>query len=180
MGFSGALSDNNIAGLRVKRPAAVAQNSMRPPSQTSRAMISVESGVRYRLRLPGDKQGPGAPGGKPESAVEEKTAREEEALIRCRQCGHGVTHPAERTEKDGAHRHTFANPHGIVFEIGCFRSAAGCGYTGPATGEFTWFRGYRWRVGVCRACLTHLGWLFTSESTDAFYGLIIDRLVFPD
>ena len=143
------------------------------------AVNMADSAVQYWFRLPGEKPGPGKSGQRPEEAVENKEETKEEKLILCRHCGHAVTHPDERTEKEGAYQHTFANPHGIVYDIGCFRTADGCGATGPATGEFTWFKGYRWRVAVCIACLVHIGWLFVSDSGDRFHGLILDRLVFP-
>ena len=76
----------------------------------------------------------------------------------------------------GAHQHTFANPHGLVFRIGCFRRARGCGYTGPLSNEFSWFRGYSWRIAVCGRCLNQLGWLFVSSADTAFNGLILDQL----
>jgi hypothetical protein len=72
--------------------------------------------------------------------------------------------------------HTFANPHGLVFEIGCFREAAGCSLLGAPTDEFTWFHGFRWRVACCMRCLCHLGWCFTSGAGGRFFGLIVDRL----
>lgn len=125
-------------------------------------------------------QRPGAlPGGAPEEEVEDILEEEEESYILCRQCSQAITRAAERISKQGAHRHTFANPHGIVYEIGCFRSAIGCGYTGPGTDEFTWFPGYEWRVAICRSCLTHLGWVFSASGSDRFYGLILDRLKEP-
>jgi hypothetical protein len=99
--------------------------------------------------------------------------------IRCRQCGHGVTRPRLSVSRSGAFHHTFANPHGIVFEIGCFTRAEGCALVGPPSNEFSWFPGYDWRVAVCRACLIHLGWRFSAPATDPFFGLIIDRLRFP-
>ena len=142
-------------------------------------MNTTDSGILYWFRLPGDKPTPGMPGGRPEEAVGHNAVEREEKLILCRRCGHAVTHPDERTEKEGAYHHTFANPHGIVYDIGCFRRADGCGTTGPVTGEFTWFKGYHWKVAVCRACLVHIGWLFVSESGDRFHGLILDRLIFP-
>lgn len=98
--------------------------------------------------------------------------------ILCRQCLRPVTHVRERIHRQGAHIHTFANPHGLVFEIGCFKNAEGCGYAGTPTDEFTWFSGFRWRMAFCRSCLVHLGWLFISEN-DHFHGLILDRLAQP-
>lgn len=111
-----------------------------------------------------------------EDEVEEKTSDDEEYIL-CRQCLHVITSSADRIAVQGSHQHTFANPHGIVFEIGCFQSAIGCGYAGPASNEFTWFTGFNWRVAVCVSCLTHLGWLFISTGYESFHGLILDRLV---
>ena len=107
----------------------------------------------------------------------EEQGPEEEEYILCRQCRQAITRPAERIEVQGTHRHTFANPHGLVFELGCFKNAVGCGYAGAATDEFTWFAGYRWRICFCATCLTHLGWIFSSPGGDAFHGLILDRLI---
>ncbi|MGD9062401.1 MAG: cereblon family protein, partial [Desulfobacterales bacterium] len=77
----------------------------------------------------------------PELAEEEAPEQEpeEEEYILCRQCRQAITRPAERIAVQGSHQHTFANPHGIVFEIGCFKSAQGCGYAGAPSTEFTWF-----------------------------------------
>ena len=116
----------------------------------------------------------------PESTIEDKPdddSTEPENLIICRQCRHIVAKPDDRIEVQGSHQHTFANPQGLVFEIGCFRFAQGCGFVGPLTDEFTWFKGYAWRVAVCGACLTHLGWLYLSPGSDSFCGLIMDRLI---
>ena len=100
--------------------------------------------------------------------------------ILCRDCLHPVTRPDERIGVDGSHRHTFANPHGIVFDIGCFRTEDGCGRVGPRSEEFAWFAGHSWQVGVCAACLVHLGWHFASPGGGEFYGLILDRLIEKD
>jgi hypothetical protein len=103
-----------------------------------------------------------------------------EAVILCRRCGHPITRPKDRTVVDGNYRHTFANPSGRVFEIGCFSDAQGCGSSGLYTDEFTWFRGYQWRLALCRACFVHLGWQFTAVGgSGGFWGLILDRLSFP-
>jgi hypothetical protein len=105
---------------------------------------------------------------------------DEAPYIICRQCHQPITRPEERITVQGAHHHTFANPHGIVFEIGCFKYAQGCGYAGPPSTEFTWFSGYAWRVSFCTMCLTHLGWVFIAESGDSFHGFILDRLIQPE
>jgi len=79
---------------------------------------------------------------------------------------------------EGAFRHTFANPHGYLFEIGCFGDAWGCAPASPPSSEFSWFKGYLWKIGVCRGCSTHLGWVFLSD-VHRFFGLILDKLIFP-
>ncbi|RJP76740.1 MAG: hypothetical protein C4522_16860 [Desulfobacteraceae bacterium] len=101
-------------------------------------------------------------------------------LIVCRQCYHIITRPEEKIQVNGSHQHTFANPSGLIFEIGCFQNAEGCGYTGQATKEYSWFNGYAWRIAVCGKCLTQLGWLFsTSMGITRFNGLILENLIIP-
>ena len=141
-------------------------------------MMQIRNGDIYLLREPADESG-----SEGDTAILEKEAEEpapeEEAYILCRQCRQAVTRPADRIAVQGSHRHTFANPHGIVFDIGCFGKAIGCGYAGAASDEFTWFAGYSWRVCYCAMCLTHLGWKFSSKGGDNFHGLILDRLIEP-
>ena len=141
-------------------------------------MMQIGTGDIYLLREPAD--GSGSEG---EIAILEKEAEEptpeEEAYILCRQCRQAITRPADRIAIQGTHQHTFANPHGIVFDIGCFRNVKGCGYAGAASDEFTWFAGYTWRVCYCVMCLTHLGWSFSSREGSMFHGLILDKLIEP-
>lgn len=115
------------------------------------------------------------PGSRP-AHVPAEAGTDPERMMVCRQCGHAITRPDQAISVDGAHRHTFANPHGAVYEIGCFGSANGCAAVGPASDEFTWFKGFFWRIAVCRGCQIHLGWLFESMAMSRFYGLIVDRL----
>jgi len=97
--------------------------------------------------------------------------------ILCRSCGCLITRGSARITVQGSHQHSFANPHGLVFRIGCFSTAEGCAYAGSLSNEFTWFKGYGWRIAVCGSCLVHLGWLFISDSGSSFNGLILDQLV---
>ncbi|SRR6056297_834896 len=115
-----------------------------------------------------DKPGPD------EETAERET--DEGPFLRCANCLHVITSSDERIVMNGSHQHTFANPHGLVFEIGCFKKAPGCGQIGEATDEFSWFKGYQWRVAVCASCLLHLGWQFASSGS-FFYGLILGHLV---
>jgi len=80
-----------------------------------------------------------------------------------------------RFSVNGSHRHRGTNPHGLSFEIGCFRTAPGCRQIGEETPEWSWFAGYRWRVALCRGCAAHLGWCYRGAEP-AFYGLILDQL----
>lgn len=94
----------------------------------------------------------------------------------CAACRAPITDAAERIAVDGAHAHTFTNPHGLEFNIGCFRSAPGCRVEDEGSGHWTWFAGYDWHIAACRRCATHLGWMYRNAS-DRFYGLILERLV---
>ena len=139
-------------------------------------MITVNPGSTSLFRVPPEKQSDEMLNSFVEDEAQEQTSDQEE-YIRCRQCHNVITSPTERIQVQGLHQHTFANPHGIVFEIGCFRSVKGCGHAGPASKEFSWFKGFSWRIAVCIMCLTHLGWLFDSTDEESFHGLILDRLV---
>jgi hypothetical protein len=93
----------------------------------------------------------------------------------CRACGTRITSNDNRITMAGQHEHHCANPHGIHFHIGCFRTAPGCSAVGRSTHEFTWFAGYSWRIAVCGTCHAHLGWRYSGES-GYFHGLILGQL----
>lgn len=99
-------------------------------------------------------------------------------VIVCRTCSYTVTTPDNRMNMNGRFLHAFANPHGHVFEIGCFNRAGGCISASLPSVEFTWFAGYAWQIGICANCAEHLGWIFVSENF-RFFGLIVDKLIFP-
>ncbi|THB81492.1 MAG: hypothetical protein D3926_01770 [Desulfobacteraceae bacterium] len=101
-------------------------------------------------------------------------AREEEGVF-CRVCSLLITHPEHKIAIQGEFSRVFANPHGIVFDIGYYSLAPGCVKLSPPSDEFTWFPGYEWTIVGCRQCSTHLGWFFSSRD-DGFWGLILDRL----
>jgi len=105
----------------------------------------------------------------------EISEQDQEKVLRCRTCDFTVTTPKDRFSKDGKHHHTFFNPAGIVYEIGCFIDAPGCLIYGPLSREFTWFTGYSWQVVHCSQCLEHLGWYF-STAENGFFGLVLNRL----
>jgi hypothetical protein len=86
-----------------------------------------------------------------------------------------VTARDHKIAVNGSHGHTFFNPAGIVYELGCFRKAPGCRIAGERSSEFSWFTGHVWRFALCRSCNAHLGWFFEG-SENAFYGLIFANL----
>ena len=63
-----------------------------------------------------------------------------------------------------------------IFLIGCFNEAPGCRPAGPASSDFTWFPGFRWRIACCEGCRIHLGWSFGDGGEAGFHGLILNRL----
>jgi hypothetical protein len=138
-------------------------------------MILFNPGTGYGFKFPSDRQNDGSPNGFVDEKTEEKEPDTKQNIL-CAQCYNIVTSPEAGISVQGSHRHTFANPNGLIFEIGCFNSATGCGHIGPSTFEFTWFKGFSWRMAICRKCLVHLGWFFTSPGDDSFYGLIMSHL----
>lgn len=142
------------------------------------AMIHTSVDHEILNRSPPAKNG----GSLPDSLAADETESAEPLAaggIYCRQCLELISRQDHRIEVQGAHRHTFANPHGVIFEIGCFLSAEGCLTSGPSTRDFSWFKGFSWQVAVCRGCLLQMGWLFSSAGAEAFYALILNRLLFP-
>ncbi len=126
------------------------------------------------LRQAGDEE---APVEEPEIEVQEDEGGGRRLL--CSICKQPVTSRGERREIAGKLNHVCANPHGFVFEIGCFARAWGCRGVGPYTSEYSWFPGYAWQILQCSQCSSHLGWSFTPVQAEGagFFGLILDRLV---
>ena len=117
--------------------------------------------------IPAEVRPLGAPGQQP-------TLRAQRVLV-CAFCTQRVTSRRDRIEVGGGHEHTFLNPLGLVYRIGCFSRAPGVAGIGAHTQEHTWFPGCLWQVVVCRGCAEHLGWSFTGPEV-SFFGLIVDRL----
>jgi hypothetical protein len=112
-----------------------------------------------------------------EAVAEDSTIAEDEKIILCAACFHHITDPGKQVQVNQSFTHIFSNPHGIVFEIGCFAEAPGCYPASPFYSEFSWFIGYSWSIAACSNCSDHLGWVFSSQS-DGFWGLILDKLIF--
>lgn len=97
-------------------------------------------------------------------------------LFACARCLSAITSTGDRVEVSGAYEHTFLNPDGFVYRIGCFAHAARLLPVGPLSTYWSWFPGHSWQVELCAACGEHLGWLFRSDG-GSFHGLICTRLV---
>jgi hypothetical protein len=125
-------------------------------------------------RLPEKREGGEAPEPEGDGAL----APKEEEVVRCARCGHTLALERHRISPDGRHSHTFVNPSGFEFTIRCFREAAGCIGWGEASSFWSWFPGHAWRMALCGACKTHVGWSFAALSAEgpAFVGLIVDRV----
>jgi hypothetical protein len=95
----------------------------------------------------------------------------------CAACTTRVAREEAAIEVAGAHRHRFANPAGVEFELGCFAEAA-CRVEGEPTLAFTWFAGCGWSYALCFNCRAHLGWCYEGDGV-RFFGLIVTRLVGP-
>ena len=95
--------------------------------------------------------------------------------LMCRRCGQQITATTQRISVSGSHEHTFANPEGVLFHIGCFGNVQGCYFSGEPTDQWSWFKGYKWCVTYCCECNLHLGWSFTSGE-HVFHGLVLQNL----
>ncbi len=96
--------------------------------------------------------------------------------LHCSVCGARITDDAHRTERGGAHEHTFVNPGGFVHRVRCFTFAEGVAEVGAPETAFTWFPGTSWQILDCARCRVHIGWRFRGDG-DTFWGLVADRLV---
>ncbi|MBW2735407.1 MAG: hypothetical protein JRH20_23735 [Deltaproteobacteria bacterium] len=124
-----------------------------------------------------DNEGP-LGGAEPNDASEVQAEDEREHAkaprLVCAACGRFVTSRAEAIEVADHHEHTFVNPAGFVYKIGCFAEAF-CRAEGPASSNWSWFPGYHWQAVLCTSCGVQLGWLFRS-TPHTFYGLVLERL----
>jgi hypothetical protein len=101
---------------------------------------------------------------------------EDDRVVSCRACGAPITRARAKIAVNGAHAHSFINPAGFIFRIGCFSGAPGARGSGDESDEWTWFSGYTWQAVVCARCGEHIGWAYRN-TTASFVGLILDRIV---
>ena len=144
-----------------------------PPPGLSAAPPAAHSLLRQPGPLTPATRGKAAP-------TTEPVLPDADERLLCAFCLHPVTSQARRIAVSGSHRHVFANPHGIVFAIGCFSAAPGCRCVGDISTEFSWFPGTAWQIACCAVCGEHLGWRYAGLAGEGFFGLILDRLTGPD
>lgn len=133
------------------------------------------SPIRALRDIPGD--GSHALAGKSKPAKKPKTSTGENGrILICKTCRSKITRRDLGMRVDGKHQHVFFNPHGYVFELGCFASAKNVIASGPKSDEFTWFPGFDWQAVGCTGCSTQLGWRYTSKNKGGFFGLILTNL----
>lgn len=122
------------------------------------------------------------------TAETDREGAESERLYRCALCNAEVTRGRWEMAMNGDHEHVVFNPAGMVFRILCFREAPGLSPIGRPDRAFTWFKPYAWRIGLCRSCGAHLGWLYEGQGDEGqgderqgappvFFGLIKAALV---
>jgi hypothetical protein len=123
-----------------------------------------------------DRPSPGgaAPAGAP--ALGELAGARHGDGVACAACRAFVADNRARISVDGSHSHSFINPAGLIFRVSCFAAAPGVAPVGDEERYFTWFAGFAWRVGLCRACGAHLGWSYRRVDS-VFVALIDDRVV---
>ena len=107
--------------------------------------------------------------------AEKKFGLRNNRVLLCSNCGNSITLPEHTISVNGEHIHTFTNPEGYSYEIGCFSDARGCIVDSEPVLEHTWFKGFAWRLSLCSSCLVHMGWCY-ERGNERFFGLIIDRL----
>ncbi len=100
----------------------------------------------------------------------------EKELLYCISCLKLITSGDQRTRMGENHEHTFFNPGGFMFKIGCFRDAPGSVPQGIPTEEFTWFKGFSWCLAQCGGCFQHIGWHYLRNDQGDFWGLILNML----
>lgn len=111
-----------------------------------------------------------------EQGVDDATKRRVERTLCCVTCEHVITTPSARTTISASHEHTFMNPHGYMYRVGCFLRAPGVLPEGMPSDFFSWFPGYTWLIERCGGCGMLMGWCF-ENAQDHFFGLILPHLV---
>ncbi|MVF12613.1 hypothetical protein FT643_10720 [Ketobacter sp. MCCC 1A13808] len=101
----------------------------------------------------------------------------EKSVVRCRACSALITKNEFLIPILGETNHFFVNPAGAGFDIQTYQIAEGCVLAGAVTDYFSWFQGFAWQYSFCKQCNSHLGWYYSCEGIEGFFGLVTDRLI---
>lgn len=133
-------------------------------------------GMEFTMNCRSLKSSKGKPSSQIKIKAEKKPVLKENNLILCRNCGNTITSIENMITVNDRHKHTFINPAGYTYQIGCFSAADGCIVYGDPTPEHSWFNGFSWNYAICSQCINHIGWYYQGRN-ESFFGLILDRLV---
>lgn len=96
----------------------------------------------------------------------------------CARCGTLMTRGSLGIRMNGDHEHVVFNPAGMMFRVACFKDAPGAVAVGNVSDQFSWFRGFTWRIALCKTCDAQMGWMYEGAGAPAvFFGLIRAMLV---
>ncbi len=98
------------------------------------------------------------------------------SVVRCKACDAYLTENTFLIPIHGETNHFFTNPSGMGFDLLTYEQAEGCVVSGTPTEYFTWFEGFYWQYSYCKQCGMHLGWYYSCEGLEGFFGLITDCL----
>lgn len=103
-------------------------------------------------------------------------AKPKKSVVRCNSCNAYITENQFLIPINGETNHFFSNPSGMGFDLLTYEHADGCMVSGKSTDHFSWFEGYCWQYCYCKQCNNHIGWYYSCDGIDRFFGLITDCL----
>jgi Yippee zinc-binding/DNA-binding /Mis18, centromere assembly len=112
----------------------------------------------------------------------EKLSKSSEDVLSCSSCSRPLArrkHMINVVGTQGACG-VYTNPHGFVHStvtVNELISTAAVFVAGLPTIKDTWFPGYAWQILYCRPCHAHLGWRFSKDSGEEFYGFRHESIV---
>lgn len=119
----------------------------------------------------------GNQGGCRKSSPESEEREQVDPWKRCIKCENRITTELEKISVQGSFLHTFLNPAGKIYDIGCFKKAVGYLEIGTASTEWSWFENCQWKIVICNSCTEHLGWIYYESDKNGFFGLILEKLI---
>lgn len=111
-------------------------------------------------------------------------ATQDERPIRCAKCQQEIAKKSAIFCMRAPYEvQAFVNPHGYTFEVLTVKSATHVVWDTRVSTDFSWFKGYAWRLLFCERCLAHLGWRFEGagegDEPNEFFGLVVRAIELP-